>query len=181
MQLYHMKKKYELYNQIAKEIYVYLDVGVSTSQEIEELIDLDIDRIIIPTETFIETTNLRTLRKRYGNRLIVSIDIKEERVLSPHAMISALTPQEILRMLMDIGFNESILIDLDRVGSYMGVNLELIEKLVNEDIKLYVGGGIRNINDIIYLETIGVEGVLVASSLHDKTIRISELIEYGYL
>jgi phosphoribosylformimino-5-aminoimidazole carboxamide ribotide isomerase len=81
----------------------------------------------------------------------------------------------------EIGFDDAIIIDLDRVGSFKGIDIGMIQKLLSIDMKLYIGGGIRDINDIVLLDQMEVYGVLIASALHNRSINIDELRQHGYL
>ncbi len=42
-------------------------------------------------------------------------------------------------------------------------------------IDVYVGGGVRDIKDLVELKNLGVSGVLVATALHSGKISIDEL------
>ena len=77
---------------------------------------------------------------------------------------------------------EVILLDLGRVGTECGVDLELIKKIVeNTEIGVLVGGGVRSLAELDHLSQLGVIGVLVATVLHDGTLSIDELKSAGFL
>jgi phosphoribosylformimino-5-aminoimidazole carboxamide ribotide isomerase len=46
---------------------------------------------------------------------------------------------------------------------------------------LYVGGGVRDINDLVELRKLGVSGALVATALHTGKISIAQLKQEGFL
>jgi phosphoribosylformimino-5-aminoimidazole carboxamide ribotide isomerase len=53
--------------------------------------------------------------------------------------------------------------------------------LVEGGFDVYVGGGVRDINDLIRLREIGVSGALVASALHSGKIKVNELKALGFI
>ena len=66
-----------------------------------------------------------------------------------------------------MGVSQVIVLDLARVGSGEGVNLDFLKKVIAEvGVKVYVGGGVRDINDLVELKKLGVSGALVATALH---------------
>jgi phosphoribosylformimino-5-aminoimidazole carboxamide ribotide isomerase len=69
-----------------------------------------------------------------------------------------------------------IVLDLLRVGSGGGVNVDFLKKVIADvGVDVYVGGGVRDINDLVELRDIGVSGVLVATGLHTGKISIDQL------
>ena len=70
-----------------------------------------------------------------------------------------------------------IIMNLERVGSHAGPDLEHIRSLLNRlpGKQLYAAGGVRNAEDLHRLAEHGVNGALVASALHDKTITSGQL------
>jgi phosphoribosylformimino-5-aminoimidazole carboxamide ribotide isomerase len=48
-------------------------------------------------------------------------------------------------------------------------------------MNVYVGGGVRDIKDLVELKELGVSGVLVATALHSGKISIKELKQAGLL
>jgi phosphoribosylformimino-5-aminoimidazole carboxamide ribotide isomerase len=52
---------------------------------------------------------------------------------------------------------------------------------VEEGFDVYVGGGVRDVNDLIRLREIGVSGALVASALHSGKIKVHELKALGFV
>ena len=81
-----------------------------------------------------------------------------------------------------MGVSEVIVLDLARVGSSEGVNVDFLKKMLETTpMDVYVGGGVRNIKDLVELKNLGVSGVLVASALHSGKISIEELKQAGLL
>ena len=76
----------------------------------------------------------------------------------------------------EMGVSNVIVLDLTRVGSDEGVNVDFLKKaLEKKTLDVYVGGGVRDIKDLVELKDLGVCGVLVATALHSGKISIEEL------
>lgn len=72
-----------------------------------------------------------------------------------------------------------IIMNLERVGSHAGPDLEQVRSLVQRlpGKQVYAAGGVRNTKDLRELADLGVHGTLIASALHDKTITSEHLAE----
>ncbi|MDE0512081.1 MAG: HisA/HisF-related TIM barrel protein [Gammaproteobacteria bacterium] len=74
-----------------------------------------------------------------------------------------------------------IIMNLERVGSHAGPDLEHISSLLNRlpGKQLYAAGGVRNAEDLRRLAGHGVHGALVATALHDRTITSEHLQQFN--
>jgi phosphoribosylformimino-5-aminoimidazole carboxamide ribotide isomerase len=87
-----------------------------------------------------------------------------------------------LREFQRLGVSQIIILDLTRVGSGEGVNMSfLTEVLRNITAKVLVGGGVRDVKDLVELKDLGVFGVLVATALHSGKISLESLKQTGLL
>ena len=46
---------------------------------------------------------------------------------------------------------------------------------------VYVGGGVRGIDDLVELQKLGVSGALIATALHTGKISMAELKQKGFI
>ena len=81
-----------------------------------------------------------------------------------------MSPVEQARKYKDSGFKNLHIIDLDGALTGETVNLDIIEEIVNKfDIKIEVGGGVRNFDSIKNYTDAGVEKVILGSAaINDK-------------
>jgi uncharacterized protein related to proFAR isomerase len=103
----------------------------------------------------------------------------KEKVISNAEGIKNKTPIEIVKILGEIGVNNLILLDLYRVGQKIGGIPQQYLKI--KDLfkgKVYVGGGIRDLKDLMKYEELSFAGVLIATALYDGTIDIERLRKY---
>ena len=81
-----------------------------------------------------------------------------------------MSPVEQANKFKDYGFKNLHIIDLDGALTGETVNLEIIKDIVNKsDIKIEVGGGVRNFDSIQKYADVGVEKVILGSAaINDK-------------
>ena len=154
-----------------------VDAGISDIDGAQRLLRCGVARVIVGTETLPSLNCLKEMIQRLGNeKIVVSLDLKNGKVLSKSPSIASMDVFKLARRLEKMGACELIVLDLARVGSGEGVDMALLEKLILElKIKVDVGGGVRDIDDLAALKLLGVHGVLLATALHSGKISVDQL------
>ena len=117
---------------------------------------------IIGTETFYE---YEKLHKSNFNNFILSLDIKDDNILCKNSNYDLLSPVK------------TICMNLDNIGKNHGINKINIEKIHNlyTNAEIIYSGGIRNHKDVLELENLGVNEVILLSSILNKKINYKVL------
>jgi phosphoribosylformimino-5-aminoimidazole carboxamide ribotide isomerase len=155
------KPNLELLKKLGKIKKLLADAGIRNYSDIERISRLNAE-IIIGTETLQNLETLRKALKKFGKRILVSIDIKNKKVLS---QILPSSPAEGFEILRKFGAGRFIFLDISSVGTLGGFKFDFIKKIKFCDEEIFVGGGIKK-GDLKKLEKIGVNGVLVGTALH---------------
>jgi phosphoribosylformimino-5-aminoimidazole carboxamide ribotide isomerase len=160
-----------------------VDAGVTDIKQVRELLDYGVSRVVIGTETLDNKNFLGKSIRLFGNiRIIVSLDLKGDTLIAKPEFDGSREPTCLIRELKAIGVRSVIVLDLTRVGSDEGVSIDFLKQLLREaPIDVYVGGGVRDINDLLKLKELGVSGTLVATALHTGKISINELKESHFV
>ncbi|MEM2843697.1 MAG: HisA/HisF-related TIM barrel protein [Candidatus Bathyarchaeia archaeon] len=175
-------KNFKLYNELSSLTNLILDCGVESLNEIENCLNCGVFKVVLATEVMPSLDLAREALKKFGlNNIILSLDLKNGFVLSRLSDLSSLNPLECLKLFSKIGFKECLVIDVAKVGSFKGLDLNLLERIKKEGFKVFAGGGVKSLEDLLSLKRIGVDGVLIASALHEKLISLNELKKYGFL
>jgi phosphoribosylformimino-5-aminoimidazole carboxamide ribotide isomerase len=176
-------KNFKLYNEASSLMNLILDCGIEKLNEIEKCLNAGVSKVVLATEAMPSLELAREAVKKFNlNNIILSLDLKDGVVLSRLKELSSLNPLDCLKVFSKIGFKECLVIDVARVGSFKGLDLTLLKKIKKEAaLKVYAGGGVKSLKDLLDLKRIGVDGVLIASALHEKLISLSDLKNYGFI
>jgi len=167
---------------LAREARVMVDAGVSGVAEARRLLGLGAARVVIGTETLTHQAALKRLRAELADApLVLSLDQRAGRLLSPDPDLARLGAAEALHRLGSSGVREVIVLDLARVGSGSGPDLALVRELSARfpEVELLAGGGVRDVADLNALAEAGAAGALVATALHSGAIGRDELRALG--
>ncbi|MFW9825253.1 MAG: HisA/HisF-related TIM barrel protein, partial [Candidatus Thorarchaeota archaeon] len=161
-------------------IRVMIDPGITEIKDLLDFIKFDINKLIIGLETVQNWGVIQEALRLLGeNRLIISLDMYKEKVISKAESIKNKSLIEIVKILRENGVNNLILLDLYRVGQKIGGIPQQYLKIKDFfNGKVYVGGGIRDFKDLMKYEELRFSGVLLATALYDGTIDIERLRKY---
>ncbi|MHA1338635.1 MAG: HisA/HisF-related TIM barrel protein [Promethearchaeota archaeon] len=157
---------------------VIVDIGIRNMYDFYQIRDIGVSKIILATET-IDSLNVisEAINEVGAENLIVSIDMKAKKLLARSEEVSKYSIFEIINQVNKMGITQIILLDLLKIGSKSGCYHDIYGKIREEypDLFIIVGGGVRSINDLIFLKEKGINGALIASALHDKLILPEDL------
>jgi phosphoribosylformimino-5-aminoimidazole carboxamide ribotide isomerase len=165
---------------LASDARVLVDAGVGEPARARALLDLGAHRVIVATETLSGPAALdRLLAELPSGAVILSVDLRKGRLVSPDAGLAGLAALDGLAQLHRVGLREAIVLDLARVGSGAGPDVALIADIREAfpDLELLAGGGVRDVEDLRALDAAGAAGALVATAVHSGVIGPRELAE----
>ena len=123
---------------------------------------------IIGTETGISLKDLKDHQSR--NNYILSLDFRNGGLIGNPELLShpEYWPDKI------------IIMSLDKVGSHSGPDTGLIASIqsLTPNREIFIAGGIRESRDLFKLAGMGINGVLIASALHNQNIDRADLATY---
>jgi phosphoribosylformimino-5-aminoimidazole carboxamide ribotide isomerase len=160
-----------------------VDAGIDTLKKAKRVLESHVSKVIIGTETLPSASLVAEAIGLFGReKVMVSLDLMGNRIISGFELGTLKDPVALLREFQEAGVSQIIVLDLCRVGSGEGVNVPFLrEVLRNIKANVYVGGGVRDVKDLMELKGVGVFGVLVATALHSGKISLKELKQAGLL
>ena len=162
---------------------LWVDAGVADLETAKKVFQSGVSKAVLGTETLPNLNFLEQAIDNFGwEKIVVSLDLKEGKVLSRSQPAASMNALELACKIQESGVCELIVLDLARVGSGEGVDFALLRELRSQlSLKLFVGGGIRDTDDLLAVKNLGVDGVLLASALHSGKISITALQRDGLI
>ncbi|MFX0022828.1 MAG: HisA/HisF-related TIM barrel protein [Candidatus Hermodarchaeota archaeon] len=159
------------------KIEINLDPGIVNLEDINKFKDFKLKSLILGLETInnfkVISQGLEILNPK---KIVISIDMYKGQILTKAKDIKKYTPIDIIKELEALGIERIILLDIFRVGQKIGgIPTLYLEILNNFSGDIFVGGGIKNLKDILDYKDYNFSGVLIATALYDGTINIEKL------
>jgi phosphoribosylformimino-5-aminoimidazole carboxamide ribotide isomerase len=170
----------EIYQSLVEEGFeLMIDAGFRSVESAQAVLATGSVQVIAGLETWPGPRELARLCRDVGpERVIFSLDLKQGLPLGDLRLWETNSPLEIGVLAAGAGVSEMIVLDLAQVGNGTGVTTAPLCRQLRDrfpDLRLITGGGVRHIADLDGLAATGVDGVLVASALHDGRITRADL------
>ncbi len=170
----------EIYRALAGDGFqLLIDAGLRTVEQACRVHETGAHTVIAPLET-IPGPNLlaELLNKLPPGRVVFSLDLKNKTPLGNLQRWSTPDPFGIAREAIAAGIERILVLDLAGVGTNNGVCTDDLCARIRAafpDVEIITGGGVRGADDLARLARLGIDGVLVASALHDGRLTKADL------
>lgn len=149
-----------------------VDAGADHPDKVQRLFDLGIEKIIVGLETLSDLSVTEELIASFGQeRILFSLDLHDGKPLGTAS--AGMHPMHVVSRVVGYGVRQLIVLDLAAVGISRGVPTgELCHNIKGRwpELVVWTGGGVRSLVDLHRLSLYRVDGVMVASALHDGRI-----------
>ena len=153
-----------------------VDAGVSSARDARTVLDAGASAVVVGLETLTGFDALDDICETIGGQHIVfSIDLRQGALLAqPNVLTEARTVGAVARRVATAGVGGAIVLDLDRVGAGVGVDLDVMRavRASAPHLTLFAGGGVRGTGDLRALADAGCDGALVATALQSGQINV---------
>ena len=160
-----------------------VDAGLRDTDRAGELIAHGVSAVIAGLETIPGPELLETLTQTFrSDRILFSLDLNNGEPLGDLTSWETSDPFAIGRRAVDAGITRMIVLDLAAVGIHEGIStIPLCQQLQDSfpQLEIVTGGGVRDTDDLKQLAAIGIDGVLIASALHNGRIDAATIRAFG--
>jgi phosphoribosylformimino-5-aminoimidazole carboxamide ribotide isomerase len=156
--------------------------GIRDIETIGAYLSLGLARVIIGTAAQRNPELVREACSKFPGRIVVGIDAKNGMVaVQGWAELTDITAVDLARKFEDCGVTAIIYTDISRDGMLQGPNLEATKTLAEAvSIPIIASGGVsslRDIENLMAIESSGVTGVITGKAVYTGAIRLSEAIK----
>lgn len=176
----NLKVLKEIINQVG--IPIEFGGGVRNMEAISKLLGLGAQRVILGTKAASDAEFLKKAWKKFGKKVIVSIDAKSGKVLTQGwNRVTAKRTLDFARQLKGIGFKQVIYTDISKDGTLAGPNIPGIKELLRETgLNVIASGGVSDLGDLVKLNKLkkqGLAGVIIGKALYEGKFTLVEALK----
>ncbi len=161
---------------------VELGGGIRTLENIENMLDIGVERVILGSVAVRDPELVREACIEFDNRIAVGIDARDGIVAVDGWGVSGdMDAVELAMRMGDVGVQTIIYTDISRDGTLTGVNVEATAELARSSgVNVIASGGVGSLDDIEALkqrEADGVTGVILGKAIYSGAIELPKAIE----
>ncbi|MDD5454871.1 MAG: 1-(5-phosphoribosyl)-5-[(5-phosphoribosylamino)methylideneamino]imidazole-4-carboxamide isomerase [Candidatus Ratteibacteria bacterium] len=159
---------------------VQLGGGIRSLDMVQKVLDSGAKWIILGTSAFEDEEFLKGVVSSFPDRIIVSVDIKDEKIyIKGWKESSSDDIFTFFEKLKGMKISSLIVTDIRKDGTLKGVNVKLFTEICKHSpIPIIVAGGISSLEDIKRLSAVKkIEGIIIGKALYEDRIDLEEAIE----
>ena len=167
---------------VRTSVALIVDAGATTVEQIEALLEIGVRQVVLASESMHDLRQLEALVTQFEpGSLIFSVDLKHGELLVRDSAWHGKSPLDLARFVIERGIRQLIVLDLAAVGTGRGVpTLKSCQDIrrISPDIRIISGGGVDSAQCVAEAAQAGLDGLLIASALHDGRLTASDLTAY---
>lgn len=159
---------------------VELGGGVRTADNIREVLDLGVYRVIIGTKAVENPDFIReAIDVFHSERIVVGVDAKEGLVaIEGWEKVSDKTALSMSLAMKDMGVGTIVYTDIARDGMLQGPNVEQTKLLSDRTgINIIASGGVSCMDDLRRIKEAGIHGAIIGKAIYEKRILLKEAVD----
>lgn len=155
--------------------------GIRSKHDVMILNDLGVDGIIIGSLSVTDNKEFESIFDDIDpNKIIIASDILDYKIrIKGWTEDSDVHLYDHIKYCGGLGIDNYLCTDIAVDGMLTGPNINLYKEIINKfpDIKLTASGGVSSIEDVIYLSSLPIRGVVIGKAIYENKIDIKELAE----
>jgi len=153
--------------------------GIRSEEVANRYLDAGVSRVILGTAAVTDPALLERLVARFGERIAVSVDLKDGyAAIRGWQEKSSLSCEALCRRLQDTGVKTVICTDISRDGAMRGTNRQLYSDLTQRYAMDFIAsGGVSTLDDVIALRDSGVYGAIIGKAYYTGAIDLKKAVE----
>ncbi len=171
---------------ILREIVLKLDLftqvggGIRTEEDVQEVLDLGVDRVILGTAALKEPDLVERLAEEHGQeRIMVALDVRRgdvttegwQRTVGKRAV-------ELGRLFQEKGAGSILFTNIDVEGRQLGIDLSPTRELVRAlRIPVIAAGGVTSVEDVLALKAAGAAGAVAGTAIYTGRLSVRQTLE----
>jgi phosphoribosylformimino-5-aminoimidazole carboxamide ribotide isomerase len=166
----------------AVQIPIQLGGGIRDLKTIEDCLASGVNRVVLGTVAINNPDIVEEACSKFPQRILVAIDARDGIVVvKGWVEESAVAASELAKRFEKVGAASIIFTDIRRDGMLVGPNIRAAKELAESvSMPVIISGGICSLYDIqqiIPLKAVGIQGMIIGRALYDRTIDLREAIE----
>lgn len=156
--------------------------GVSSEQDIIDIFNAGADQVNIGSLAVRDPKLVKEILIKFtSEKIILAADVLNDCIaIDAWQSETTTTIYDFLKDYKTAGLKYAVCTDISKDGMLLGPALGLYENLFEQfDLSLIASGGVKDMDDIIDLHNLGLDGVIIGKAIYEGYINLEDLSAYA--
>jgi phosphoribosylformimino-5-aminoimidazole carboxamide ribotide isomerase len=158
-------------------IRVQIGGGIRDSDTFERIAKMGFSRIVVGTMAYRNENELRSLSKKYSDKIVISLDeINGKVMIEGWKSSSDYTIDDAITKFNKFGIYSFLLTSIIKDGTLSGPDIVTLNSInTDRKCKIIASGGISNLLDVLRVRAIGCDSVILGKALYEERLEIKKV------
>lgn len=151
--------------------------GIRNTEIFEKIVKMGFSKIVVGTMAYRNVNELRLLSKNYGDKIVISLDeINGKVMIEGWKSSSNYKVEDAINKFNKLGISNFLLTSIIKDGTLLGPDIVTLNS-INRDrkSKIIASGGISSLVDVLRVRSIGCDSVILGKALYEERLDIKKV------
>jgi len=151
--------------------------GIRNIENFEKIAKMGFSKIVVGTMAYRNLDQLRLLRKNYNDRIVISLDeINGKVMIDGWKCSSNYRIEDAISKFNKLGINIFLLTSIIRDGTLSGPDIVTLNSInADRNLRIIASGGISSLVDVLRVRSIGCDSVILGKALYEDRLDIKKV------
>lgn len=151
--------------------------GIRNTEIFEKIVKMGFSKIVVGTMAYRNVNELRLLSKNYGDKIVISLDeINGKVMIEGWKSSSDYKVEDAINKFNELGFSNFLLTSIIKDGTLSGPDIVTLNSInTDRKSKIIASGGISSLVDVLRVRSIGCDSVILGKALYEERLDIKKV------
>ena len=151
--------------------------GIRNTEIFEKIVKMGFSKIVVGTMAYRNVNELRLLSKNYGDKIVISLDeINGKVMIEGWKSSSDYNVEDAINKFNELGISNFLLTSIIKDGTLSGPDIVTLNSInTDRKSKIIASGGISSLVDVLRVRSIGCDSVILGKALYEERLDIKKV------
>jgi phosphoribosylformimino-5-aminoimidazole carboxamide ribotide isomerase len=151
--------------------------GIRNTEIFEKIVKMGFSKIVVGTMAYRNVNELRLLIKNYGDKIVISLDeINGKVMIEGWKSSSDYKVEDAINKFNKLGISNFLLTSIIKDGTLSGPDIVTLNSInTDRKSKIIASGGISSLVDVLRVRSIGCDSVILGKALYEERLDIKKV------
>jgi phosphoribosylformimino-5-aminoimidazole carboxamide ribotide isomerase len=151
--------------------------GIRNTEIFEKIVEMGFSKIVVGTMAYRNVNELRLLSKNYGDKIVISLDeINGKVMIEGWKSSSDYKVEDAINKFNKLGISNFLLTSIIKDGTLSGPDIITLNRInTDRKSKIIASGGISSLVDVLRVRSIGCDSIILGKALYEERLDIKKV------